>query len=81
MLYPKQYVVEVARIQKELDAEDYGVAESSRGEKLIAARTNAYERGEMAAVPSVDPSIAKIQATIRAARNRKKTDKTAVRLR
>ena len=78
VLYPKQYAVDVARIQKELDAEDYGVAKPSRGEKLVAARANAFERGDMAAVASVDATIAQRQANRRAARNRKKARKAAV---
>ena len=45
VLYPKQYAADVARIQKELDAEDHGIKKPSRGEKLVAARANAYERG------------------------------------
>ena len=32
VLYPKQCAVDVARIQKELDAEDHGITKPSRGE-------------------------------------------------
>ena len=78
VLYPKLYAIDLARIQKELNAEDYGIAKPSRGEKLIAARANAYERGDMAAVASVDASIAQRLASLRAARNRKKARKAAV---
>ena len=67
MLYPTQYAVDVARIQKELDAEDHGVTKPSRGEKVVAALANVYERGGMVAVASVDASIAQRQATCRAA--------------
>ena len=65
----------VARIQKELDAEDHGVPKPSRGEKLVAARANAFERGDVEAVASVDATISKRQATIRAAHNRRKARK------
>ena len=78
VLYPKQYAADVARLQRELDAEDHGIVKPSRGEKLVAARANAYERGELAAVASVDASIAQRQATHRAARHRKKARKAAV---
>ena len=78
VLYPKQYAADVARVQKEMDAEDHGVVKPSRGEKLVAARTNAYQRGDMATVASVDASIAQRQATRRAARNRKKARKAIV---
>ena len=78
VLYPKQYATDVARIQRDLDAEDHGIKNPSRGEKLVAARANAFERGDMAAVASVDATIAQRQATRRAARNRKKARKAAV---
>ena len=50
--------MDVAHIQRELDAENHGVTYPSRGEKLVTARANRYEREEMAAVASVDASIA-----------------------
>ena len=77
VLYPKQYAADVARIQKELDAEYHGAYKPSRGEKLVAARANTLERGEMEAVASVDATITKRQATRRAARNREKARKAA----
>ena len=76
--YPKQYAADVARIQKELDAEDHGIKKPSRGEKLVAARANACERGDREAVESVDASITQRQATRRAVRNRKKARNAAV---
>ena len=54
------------------------LSKAFRGEKLVAARANAYERGDMAALASFDKSIAQQQATRRAARNRKKARKAAV---
>ena len=78
ILYPSQYAADVARIQRELDADEYGVTKPFRGEKLVAARANAFERGDMAAVASVDASIAQRQATRRATRHRKKARKAAV---
>ena len=68
VLYPKRYAADIARIQKELDAEDYGIKKPSRGEKLAAAGANAFERGDLTAVASVDVTIAQQQATFRAAR-------------
>lgn len=35
VLYPKQYTLDVARIQKELNAEDHFITKPSRGEKLV----------------------------------------------
>ena len=78
VLHPKQYATDVARIQRELDAEDHGIKKPSRGKKLVAARANVFERGDMAAVASVDATIARRKATHRAARNRKKARKAAV---
>ena len=75
VFYPKQYAVDVARIQKQLDAEDHGVNKPSRGEKFVAARANAFERGDIAAVASVDATIAQLQDTRRAARHRNKARK------
>ena len=78
VLYPKQYAADVARIQKELDAEDHCIKKPSQGEKLVAGRANAFKRCNMAAVASVDATFAQRQATRRAARNRKKARKAAV---
>ena len=77
VLHPKQYAAYVARIQKELDAEDHGVAKPSWGERLVTASSNAFGRGDMEAVASDDATIAKRQATRLAARNWKKAHKAA----
>ena len=45
---------------------------------MVAARYNAYERGDMRAIAFVDTSTAQRQATRRAVRNRKKAPKSAV---
>ena len=45
---------------------------------MVAERANAFERGNMAAVASVDATIAQRQATGRAARHHKKPRKAAV---
>ena len=44
----------------------------------MAARADAFEHGDMAAVASVDATIAQRQATRRASRHRKKARKAAV---
>ena len=75
VLCPKQYAIDVARIQKELDAEDHGIAKPSWGEKSIAARANTYERGNVASRTSVEASITQPQATRTAVCNRKKARK------
>ena len=59
----------------------HGVSKPSRGVKLIATRSNAYESGDMVEVRSVDASFAQRQATLRAARNRKRRAKLLQRLR
>ena len=50
----------------------------SRGEKLVATRANAFERGDMAAVASVDATIAQCEDIRRAARHSKKALKAAM---
>ena len=76
--YTRNSAADFARIQRELEADEYGVTKQSRGEKLVAERGNAFERGDMVAVASVDATIAQRQATRRAARHRKKARKAAV---
>ena len=45
VLYPKKYAADLARLQRELDAQDRGIIKPSRSEKFGAAHANAYERG------------------------------------
>ena len=77
VLYPKQYVADVARLQIELGAEDRRVMKPSRCEKLVAACANNFERVDMA-VAFVEPTVAQHQDTRRAARHRKNASKAAL---
>jgi len=79
VLYPAAYAADIARIEREMEAEEEGVKKPSRGEKLTSARTSAYERGDMKAVKSIEATIKKRQDTRRAARHRKKARKEVVR--
>lgn len=78
ILYPKQYAVDVARIRREVDKENNGVTKRSQLDNLVAVHANASERESMIAVASVDTTIAKRQATPRAACKRKKSHKGVV---
>ena len=62
-----------------LDMEEAGIKKPSVGDRLIAQRTRAYERGDALAVSSVDSHIAKRQATRRFARHRAKARKAAIK--
>ena len=65
--YPKQYPADDEYIRMEPDAQAHSVTKPSRDEKVVAAHANAFERGDMVAVTSVGVTIAKRQASRRAA--------------
>ena len=54
-LYPASYADDVARIDREMDAEEAGAKKPSRNEKLAAARVAAFQRGDFAIVQSLAP--------------------------
>ena len=62
-----------------MDAEDVGFAKPSCGDKLIAARTRAYEQYDMNSVATIDSTIKKPQDSRRLARHRKKARKLALK--
>ena len=72
VLYLNQYAADVARILIELDAEDHGVTKTCQGEKLVAAGSNAFERGDKVAVETVNATITQHQAPHRAAFHHKR---------
>ncbi len=68
----------VARIQREMDEEDAVIVTPSRVERLLASRTQAYDRGDYNAVQCAGKLIEKSQARRRPARARKKERKDEV---
>ncbi len=78
-VYSAKFYDDVARIQPEMDEEDSGVVMPSHGDRLIAWRTRAYDRGEIEAVQGAENLIEKRQAKRRAARARKKKRKAELR--
>lgn len=78
-LYPATFADDVARIQREMDAEEAGVKKPSRGDRIAASRTCAYEKGDMDTVKRMDQLVEKRQATRRAARRRAKARKAELR--
>jgi len=77
-LFPAQYAQDVRRIEREIEMEENGFMKPSVGDKLIAARTRAYERGDIDGVASANRQIAKRQNTKRMARQRKKQRKKVI---
>ena len=58
--------------------EDPGIVKLSRGDRLVASRTRAYDRGDIAAVQGADKLIEKRQVKRRAARARNKQRKAEI---
>lgn len=54
---PAQHAADVTHKERELSSEDHCVTKSTQGEKLVAARSNAFEIGRLAAVTSVDATF------------------------
>ena len=77
--FPVQYVVDNERIERDLDMESSGIAKPSRGDRLITARTLAYERNDIEGARQVQASIDQRQATRRFARRRARTRKAEIR--
>ena len=71
-LFPAVYAEDVRRIEREMAMEEAGLSKPSTGEKIIAARTRAWERGDIEGVSAADRRIQKRQSTRRAARHRRK---------
>ena len=78
-VYSSKFYDDVARIQREIGEENVGIVKPSRGERLLASRTQAYDRGDYKAIQCADKLIEKRQATRRAARARKKQRKSELR--
>ena len=60
---------------RNLDMEDVGIRKPSANEKLVAARTKAYQVGNVLGVQTADARIAKRQTSDRRARRRKNARK------
>ncbi len=69
----------MTRIQREIDEEDAGIVKPSRGERLLAGRTKAYDRGDYMAVQCSEKLIEKRQGRRCAARARKRQRNTELR--
>ncbi len=78
-VYSSKFYDDVARIQRIMDVQDAGIVKPPRGERLLASRTQAYDRGDYKAVQCADKLIEKRQARRLAARARKKMGKTGLR--
>lgn len=77
-LYPRQYAEDVARIERELEAEELGLKKPTRKEKIKAAYTKAYEEGDYALAASHKDHLERINERESAKRKRKKGRKAAI---
>ena len=59
--------------------EEIGIQKPSVGDKIIAARTRAYEKGDIFGVPSADQRIQRRRTVSRAARRTSKARKNALK--
>ena len=59
--------------------EEEGIKKPSVGDRLIAIRTRAFERGDVLAVAAADRHIARRQSSSRAARHRAKARKALIK--
>ena len=76
---PAEFANQVRRIERDMEAEELGVKKPSSNDKLTAARTVAFEKGDMATVEECDKIRERRCASRRAARARKKVRKVAVK--
>ena len=79
MMYPASYADDIARIQRDMDAEDSGVRKPNRNDRLAAARAAAFQRGDMAIVKSLDAQEQRRKDAKKRARQRKKQRKVTRR--
>ena len=77
--YPAEFANQVRRVSQEMEAEERGVKKPSSNDKLLVARTVAFERGDMATVEACDKIQERRRASKRAARARKKVRKAALK--
>ena len=77
--YPAEFAHQFHRIEKEMEAEELGVKKPTSNDHLIAARTVAFEKGDMATVEACDKIQERRRASRRAARARKKVRKAALK--
>ena len=79
IMYPASYADDIARIHRDLDAEEAGVRKPNRNDRLAAARVAAFQRGDMAIVKSLDAQESRRRDAKRRARQRKKQRKVVRR--
>ena len=78
-IMPASYAEDIRRIHRNLDAEEAGVRKPSSNERAIAARSAAFDRGDMDMVRAYDAQIERRQCARRRARQRKKARRDAMR--
>ena len=78
-MYPASFADDVARIDREMAAEEAGVRKPNRNDRLVAARLAAYQRGDMAIVQSLDNQQQRRRDAKARARQRKKGRKAELR--
>ena len=79
VLYPAQYAVDVARIEREMEQEEAGVKKPTKLQRLNAERIKAFDVGNLERVQAIDKQVAGKQANRRAARHRKKARKAELK--
>ena len=79
IMYPASYAEDIARIQRDIDAEESGVRKPNRNDRLAAARVAAFQRGDMAIVQSLDAQESRRRDAKRRVRQRKKQRKVTRR--
>ena len=77
--YPAEFAHQVGRIEREMEAEELGVKKPSSNDRLLVARTVAFEKGDMATVEACDKIQERRRASRRDARARKKVRKAALK--
>ena len=79
VLYPASFADDLARIDREMAAEEAGVRKPNRNDRLVAARLAAYQRGDMGIVQSLDNQQERRRDAKKRARQRKKGRKAELR--
>ena len=77
--YPRQYAVDVQRIERDMEADELGLSKPSRKQKITAAMVAAMAKGDMQEARSRQDHLNRINAQERMKAKRKRIRKRAIK--
>ena len=78
-MYPAQYATDVTRIERRMEAEEMGLRQPTRKDKLIAATVNAQNRGDLTSARRIQNHLDSIRAREREVARKKRIRKRQIR--